>query len=144
MDCETMMSPVNDKITVRHTAPATKTILLSLEGMVRSHKKRGRRPANPKPSSHLFALSSVTMKTAVGPLLPPLAPVSEKKLCRSLPTTGDAPPPSPGLYPNRAIAGKGKTPAKPRRYCRTIPSWRGVDSWKDPDPCMDCRYIAGG
>jgi len=65
-------------------------------------KRRGRKPATTKQSSHPFALRAASLKKILTGALPGQVPVIEDTLTMWLPTTGQAPEPSPEL---RAHAG---------------------------------------
>ncbi|MCX6689572.1 MAG: DEAD/DEAH box helicase [Methanoregula sp.] len=72
------------------------------EGQVKpATKKRGRKPAQPKPNSHPYALSAAELKMALTNVLPPdlrgVLAISEGSICLTLPTMDAGPAPSPEL-----------------------------------------------
>ena len=66
-------------------------------------KRRGRKPAMPKLSPHPFALPAASLKEILTGFLPGQVPVIEDTLTVWLPTSGQAPEPSPEA---RAYAGR--------------------------------------
>jgi len=107
-----MKPPVNETKPVPQTMTVSKKPLPVIHGSVNQDgtfffwgegqvmpttKKRGRKPAQPKPNPHPYALPAAELKTALTKVLPKHLAITEGSLCLTLPTTDAGPAPSPEL-----------------------------------------------
>ena len=105
-----MKPPVNETKPVPQTMTVSKKPLPVIHGSVNQDgtfffwgegqvmpttKKRGRKPAQPKPNPHPYALPAAELKTALTKVLPKHLAITEGSLCLTLPTTDAGPAPSP-------------------------------------------------
>ncbi|MDD5186691.1 MAG: DEAD/DEAH box helicase [Methanoregula sp.] len=107
-----MKPPVNETNPVPQILPVPKKPLPVIHGSVNSDgtfffwgegpvapivKKRGRKPLQPKPNPHPYALPAAELKTALSNVLPRHLAITVGSITLTLPTTDTGPAPSPEL-----------------------------------------------